>query len=112
MINKLRICGLLVVIIVAVASTVYALPMNAHDITYYSDSTFETAVGGRYVGCAGASSSWGTITGFYDSIFWSCASGETVACSETICAGYYSVDQYGQPVWEPGACTTTSCNDW
>jgi hypothetical protein len=97
--TKLRIYVLLAFIAIAIASTVYALPSDGHDIVYYSDDTYETVVGETYVGCGG-NEAWGDRTGYSDEITWDCESGMTVACDRVFCYGYYTVDQYGGVHWD------------
>jgi hypothetical protein len=40
--------------------------------TYYSDNTYTTAVGGKFVNCDGAGSSWGTVTVYKDFVETPC----------------------------------------
>jgi hypothetical protein len=112
--NRLKMFLLLACIIVAVGSTVYALPSGGRDITYYADSTLTgDPVGERYLACgSGTWQTWGTVTNYSVVEGWDCASGMTTSCTETICSGYMYYDQYGQPVWADGACQSSSCNGW
>jgi len=105
--TKLKICGLVALIIVAVGSSLQALPVAGSWTIYYSDSTFETVVGENYHGCDG-SERWGDVSGFFETESWYCANGENIACSVNICNG--NVDQYGQ--YDPGACSTYYCTGW
>lgn len=111
--NRLKIFLLLACIIVAVGSTLSALPTGGREITYYADNTYSDIVGDRYLACG--SGSWqttGTVTGYYTVDGWDCGSGETTTCEVWACNGYMWYDQYGQPQWEPGACQDLGCSGW
>ena len=112
--NRLKIFLLLACIMAAVGSTMYALPTGGRDITYYADDTLTgDIVGERYLACgSGSWDTWGTVTNYYRVETWDCSSGLGTSCNVYLCAGYVWYDQYGQPQWEPGACSQIGCDDW
>jgi hypothetical protein len=112
--SRLRVYGLIAFVLVAIASTLYALPVSAHDITYYADDTYETIVGEHYVSCSG-SESWGVRSAYFDTVSWACATGEVIGpCTRKYCPGWSSYSPVpagvdgGPPNWD-WDCQTWSC---
>jgi len=86
--NRLKTFLLLACIILAIGSTMYALPTGGRDITYYADATFSgDPVGERYLACgSGSWQSWGTVTSYSKVETWDCGTGENTGCWAYFCA--------------------------
>jgi hypothetical protein len=67
-------------LVMGIASVGQALPPagTGHDDLFYSDGTFTTVVGERYMGCDGVVSNWGVRTSYVQMDSWDCATGESI----------------------------------
>lgn len=102
--SKLKMWGLVALILVAVGSSLQALPVGGSWTIYYSDATLETVVGENYHGCD-SSERWGDISDYSETETWACATGESTGCSATVCLAR----------GEAGQCVQTyewSCATW
>ena len=60
-----------------------SLTASEVDKTYFSDATFQNAVGGSELTCSWSKSTWGTTTRFMVTDYYSChGGGHAVACYE------------------------------
>ena len=57
--------ALLVGALAVAAAAAYARPTHGSTITYYSDASHTTEVGGSQLTCNGARYSWGETTSYY-----------------------------------------------
>src|SRR5688572_2584873 len=95
MMNRIRVYGLLVLILIGITATVYGLPISGRDLTYYDDDTFSNVVGARWIGCVGGWDFWGVRTAYVDVFTWPCEiTGPDEQCTRYICLGE---DEYGNP---------------
>ena len=110
MLRKLKIYGLIAIILISIASTIGALPSEGHDTKYYSDGTFDTIVGEYYADCNGQES-WGVRSAYVERDSWSCPTGDHIGpCTRKYCPGWSS--QWSVPAGPDGPdwdCQTWSC---
>lgn len=67
-------------LILGVSSVVQALPPSGtgHDDIFYSDGTFTTVVGERYMDCDGVPYNWGVRSQYVQASEWDCATGASI----------------------------------
>ena len=66
---------MLMLLIASVASVAYSLPPNSVETEWYSDATFTTLVGWKFLDCSGDRDTWGVQTSFWKKYSESCESG-------------------------------------
>jgi hypothetical protein len=76
-------------LVIAVAGVVQAEPIDntGYDDRYYSDDTFTTLVGERYMQCGGSRSSTGVLSNYVYTYEWDCQTEQPVepGCSFWVC---------------------------
>jgi hypothetical protein len=81
--KKIGVAAFVALMALGLTSALQALPMGnggvGFDDTYYSDDTFTTAVGGRYMECNSGVSHWGVRTQWVESYAWDCPSYASIA---------------------------------
>jgi hypothetical protein len=76
----LGIAAFTILLVLGVTSVVQALPPagQGHDYMFYSDDTFTTAVGERYLECNGVPYNWGVRSAYEYAAEWDCATFESI----------------------------------
>jgi len=100
--KRIGVAAFVVLMALGTASVLQALPIGGtgFDDIYYSDATFTTQVGERYMECNSGVYRWGRVSQYKDGYDWDCQTGQTIeACSFWICDGYSA----------PGTYTGCSC---
>jgi hypothetical protein len=94
--KKMRVLAFVALMALGVTSAVQALPIGTtgFDDIYYSDATFTTAVGERYMQCNGGVYRWGVVTQYKDGYDWDCATGQTI---NDCPSGFWICDGYAAP---------------
>jgi len=95
--KKIRVLGFLALMALGVTSAVQALPPGGtgFDDIYYSDSTFTTEVGERYMQCDSGVYRWGIVTQYKEGYSWDCA---TLQNNYNGCpSSFWICDSYAAP---------------
>jgi len=82
---RLTIAGLFVLLAIGIVASLQALPPGGkgHDYIYYSDDTFNTTVGERYMDCDDLVYNWGSLSPWAQRYEWECST------FESTCFRYY-----------------------
>ena len=97
--RKLTVAALLALMTLGITSALQALPDGGtgFDDVYYSDATFTTMVGERYMECNSGVYRWGVITQYKDGYDWDCQTYQVInSCPSSfwICDGYAAPGTY------------------
>ncbi len=63
--TNIFLAGLVAISAITASAVAFAGPANDVEVTFYSDATMTTVVGGYELFCTGRHTSWGTTSGTY-----------------------------------------------
>lgn len=94
--RRFAVAAFVALIALGVASVVQALPpaYTGFDDVYYSDSTYTTRVGERYMQCYSVMTGWGVLSDYKEGFEWDCETGQPI---DPCPYGFFICDEYAAP---------------
>jgi hypothetical protein len=95
--KRVAVVAFVALMALGIASVVQALPpaYTGFDDVYYSDATFTTRVGERYMACYSTMTGWGALSDYKEGFEWDCETGHPI--DDGCPSGLYVCDDYIPP---------------